>query len=409
MIPLETSIPIVRPTAADDRPRSIKVDMNQRRRGSQSLGRTLIERLRARRTYVGAACLAVGLLIPLGAMAESRVVRWYHPDVSDVDGFLVLRGSAPNDTTDQQDVGVPTSTDGVFTYSVELLETPETYVTVVAYNADGQSLPSESKLFGTAPATPPSGGGNPPPPEPDPELTDGEPLFPPVSGALLAGDFSEPLSTAWVQTGANNSLAETSGLFDVRGVAGTNALSTTSDASNIHAHFVPSGSSSWTDYEVRGRFYVASSSGGVGVTLFSDYPNSDTYYRLRRVGAEGEDFTLSAHPDIATAMTCSAPSTGVVPTAGSWYLFRLRAQDTGSGSRIEAKVWRQGAGEPGSWQARCDDDRGVRRTSGNIGVWSMGAGLKAWDDLEIVPLDGAPAPATGPPPPPVLVQIVPVD
>lgn len=358
------------------------------------------------RLGLGAVTFAFGLLGSLSAHADTQLVRWYHPEPSNVDGFRILRGGSAESYEDDQDIGLPELTDDVYSYAVEFLDSPETHVAIVAYNADGVSAPSNSAVLSPstvdlgADETLGSAG-------PDPALSDDARIFPAPAGSLLSEDFSTALSADWIETGANNSLVPASGLFEVRGVAGTNALSTLNESSNIHAHFVSSGSHDWSDYELRGRLYISSSNGGVGVTAFSDYPNSDTYYRLRRKGSAGQRFELTAHPDGSATLACGSSSTGVVPVAGAWYVFRMRALNVGTASVVEGKVWRQGETEPTSWQARCEDGGASRRTAGKIGVWSMGAGLKAWDDLEVVPVADGSQTAT-PLEAPTLIEVVPV-
>jgi hypothetical protein len=87
---------------------------------------------------------------------------------------------------------------------------------------------------------------------------------------------------------------------------------------------------------------------------------------------------------------------------------------------IRAKVWQEGTSEPTSWQVRCEDTLSDRLDSGTVGVWSMGAGGKYWDDFEVIapsgdiparppgnnkpdspPVDPPASPPAGPPSPPV--------
>ena len=121
--------------------------------------------------------------------------------------------------------------------------------------------------------------------------------------------------------------------------------------------------------------------GGVGVTLYSDYPRSDTYYRLRRYNGGTGAFHLAPHA--SGPVTCQGSTdTGVVPAPGGWYSFRFRARAEGGGTRLRARVWVKGGVEPSAWQVDCLDAAGTYQ-NGLPGVWSMGGGLKLWDDLQV--------------------------
>ena len=120
--------------------------------------------------------------------------------------------------------------------------------------------------------------------------------------------------------------------------------------------------------------------GGVGVTIYSDYPDSDGYYRLRRY--RGSAFHLSPHGSSGACV--GSTETDVRPSALRWYQFRIQAFAEDSGVRVRAKVWEQGQAEP-DWQADCFHS--APHSSGFPGVWSMGPGEKYWDDLELIPLE----------------------
>jgi hypothetical protein len=154
----------------------------------------------------------------------------------------------------------------------------------------------------------------------------------------------------WLDTAVNNSMASDDSLFKVFGVSSQKAFGTLSTLTNIHSHYVGANSENWTDYEYSGRMRISSSIGGVGVTAFSDYPNSDRYYRLRRY---------------------------------NYNRFRLQVEVAADRTNIRAKVWQEGDPEPPNWQADCYDSSPERMTSGTVGVWAMGPGAKYWDDLEV--------------------------
>ncbi|MGE0622630.1 MAG: hypothetical protein AB7O54_08420 [Pseudomonadales bacterium] len=184
----------------------------------------------------------------------------------------------------------------------------------------------------------------------------------------------------WVDTTAGNSLSEDDGLFSVADVLGENVLTTGSTLTNIHAHFTGPGGSSFSGYRYTGRMQISNPNGGIGVTFYSQYPDSTSYYRLRKYGSS--DFHIAPAGTSVVGQTAS----GVVPIPGRWYDFVIEVEDSGSQTDIRAKVWEEGTSVPSDWQMVASDNSQSRLTSGTIGVWSMGAGFKYWDDLAVAQL-----------------------
>ena len=77
---------------------------------------------------------------------------------------------------------------------------------------------------------------------------------------------------------------------------------------------------------------ITAPDGGIGVTFFSQYPNMDAYYRLKREYDSGE-FHIAPHGTNVTGDIV----TGVVPSPNIWYWFRILVEDTGSRTEIRAK------------------------------------------------------------------------
>jgi hypothetical protein len=191
----------------------------------------------------------------------------------------------------------------------------------------------------------------------------------------------------WLDTGEQNALSEEPSLFKTFELADGNvALGTSSTSANIHSHLVVDTSETWNSYELSGRMQVSSPAGGIGVTLYSDYPHSDSYYRLRRY--QGNAFHLAPHPHgRSDASACEGSTmTDVMPTAYTWYRFRFQAFPEREGTRLRAKVWSNEEQEPSLWQINCLDSSDQAHRFGRPGIWSMGAGSKYWDDLEVRPL-----------------------
>ncbi|MBW2287495.1 MAG: hypothetical protein JRG90_06700, partial [Deltaproteobacteria bacterium] len=184
----------------------------------------------------------------------------------------------------------------------------------------------------------------------------------------------------WLDTAGGNSTQLADDFHVVALSDGNHVMQTTSTETNIHSHLMDGGSAGWSGYELSGRMHIDAAGGGIGVTLYSDYPNSDAYYRLRRYG--NRSFHLAHHPDGHD--TCIGDTdTNVIPDTDRWYAFRFRAFPEAGGTRVQAKVWDSGAAEPASWQADCVDPIASALAGGAPGIWSMGKGTKSWDDIAV--------------------------
>ncbi|MCF6264341.1 MAG: hypothetical protein L3J24_12245 [Xanthomonadales bacterium] len=221
-----------------------------------------------------------------------------------------------------------------------------------------------------------------------------------ISDLIFSNDFEEILQLLdetftgysantdpfdWFDTGANNSMQEDDSLFKVFDIGGNMAFGTSNvNSTNIHSHYIGTGSDDWSNYIYSGRMMIEGDNDNIGVTFYSDYPNSDRYYRLRREGSSG--FYISPHGTSCTGDT----QTGITPAVGDWYEFVVDVQNTGSSTSIKAKVWLSGTAEPVTWQVDCSDSSATRLLNGTIGIWGVvggdDSGDKLWDNLEVVPI-----------------------
>ncbi len=190
----------------------------------------------------------------------------------------------------------------------------------------------------------------------------------------------------WFDTDINRSLLENDSIFKVLAVGSDSSFGTVGNLPNVHSHYVVPPSEQWSNYELTGRMRMSDADSGLGVTLFSQYPNDGRYYRLRRYAGTG--FVL--HP-FGTPITAGDIETGVVPVSNQWYRFKAQIEDGAGVTKIRARVWGDGATEPTQWQIQCEDSSATRLTQGTFGVWTHGVGAKYFDDFEVQPLD---APAT---------------
>ena len=116
-------------------------------------------------------------------------------------------------------------------------------------------------------------------------------IEPPIASAPVSTNDTETHTfnyatgtdpAGWLDTGAKNSMMEDDSLFKTYDVGGQIAFGTTSTLSDIHSHFVDADYNATVGFVFTGRMRMNNSRSGIGVTFLSDYPNSDSYYRLRR-------------------------------------------------------------------------------------------------------------------------------
>ncbi len=204
-----------------------------------------------------------------------------------------------------------------------------------------------------------------------------------VQSIVLSDNFelygAEEDPDNWNDTGKNNSFNEDPGLFETKALGSNIAFGTDSRKTNIHSHYNGEGAAMWANYTYTGRIYITNSRAGIGVTFLSQYPDEeDVYYRLRRYSRKSE-FYISPHGTSVEGDT----KTDVNPEINMWYRFRIEVEDTGTRTNIRAKVWKDGDMEPVGFQIDAYDDSSSRITSGTVGTWTMGRGLKLFDDLEV--------------------------
>lgn len=193
------------------------------------------------------------------------------------------------------------------------------------------------------------------------------------------GSNKDPLD--WRDTKRNNSMAEDQNLFKTIQWADIMAFGTSSKDTNIHSHFIGDQALSWNNYTYTGRMYIDQATGGIGVTFLSRFPdNKNVYYRIRRY-ANVRRFHLAPHGTTVEGDLYS----DVIPKTMTWYLFRIEVEDTGTQTNIRAKIWEVGSDEPEEFQIDAYDRSRSRITTGTVGVWTMGEGLKLFDNLQVKP------------------------
>lgn len=342
---------------------------------------------RIRRAPLASVLLQVliGCLLASGAQARSEILRWTHPSPASVRSFEAHYGSSSSALGQAVNLGKPVpDASGIYSASIQVADDQDVYVAVRAIGTDGsQSALSAARLRRAPPA---------------------------VDTSTIGFDFDlDPEGTAvagWLDTAADFSLSIDEGLFGVESDgSGGGALVTTSGASDIHSHVIPAPAAR-QNYRLRGTLGYSGGDPGLGVTFYSDYVDSDRYYRLGRTS--GGRFQLQTRPG---TLACSDVDTGVQPNSGALYGFEIQVESQASANRIRAKVWDVAGNEPESMQIDCVDSRASRPPGGTIGVWASGSGVKVWDDLvfEVLGAPSEPGLPGGVIEAPVLIDVVPVD
>jgi hypothetical protein len=390
-----------------------------------------------------AACLAaLGSALPAEARVEA--VRWRYSEPGRVTGFRIHVGTTPGAYTQVIDAGKPQrNANGVYAREISVADGATVYVAVSAYDGQQQSpLSNVTTRSGTAPPPnnpppnnpppnnpppnnpppnnpppsnpppsnpPPSNPppGNPPPdsaPHHQPDRPDGPDRPAPDESKLrerFSGYEEGASPDGWVDTGPGNRDASDP-LFGVLSLKKNKVLATSSTANDIYSHYVTSASVNWSRYEFTGRMLVDDPAAGIGITVLSQHPDRDAYYRVRSNGSDGggggaglhggsaspADFQVAPRPDRPAG--CTLAATGVTPEADVWYRFRVQVAAEPEGTHLRAKVWKRGSSQPKAWQIDCLDTSDQRLLRGVPGVWSSGPGTKMWDDLTVQPLGKAP-------------------
>ena len=334
-----------------------------------------------------ALIIGLGTILCAGvAQARTETLRWTHSEVSRVLRFEAHIGTISGNYSQIVNLGVPSANGaGVRTGDVTVGDNDDVYIALRAVGNDGTISAFSVERQRVAPAPPPAPEPEPtPPPTPAPTPTPPPtpaptppPTGPPTSSTTFDFEPGTAATNSWFDTQPNNSLAGDDSIFSLYATAAGSVLGTSSTASNIHSHVVPHIAND-TNYSVRAVVSVSAEGAGIGITAYSDYPNTDRYYRLGRLGRQS--FRIEGHPTLSCAS--GSTDTGVIPSAGGSYYLLLRVADEGSQNRLEATAWEMGTAQPAP-QAICYDNRANRPRRGTVGVWATGGGAKYWDTIQV--------------------------
>ena len=222
--------------------------------------------------------------------------------------------------------------------------------------------------------------GQAPPPAPAPP----PPSPPPGENGLLFYDGFEfqtvgAPATNWLVSGFDGQTVASDKFTVVTAPGGGLALANDRNPwRRYYSHWDVAGADAWESYELVGRLRIEDVSGGIGATLVSSFPVTTDNIALVRDAS-----TPSFHVEVmlnGTAAACTGTvDTGVVPSAGEWMVFRLRAIPDANGVHVQAKIWPNAGSEPSGWQADCIAPTAV--SFGRPGTIAAGPGRKLYDDF----------------------------
>ncbi|MCB0913128.1 MAG: PKD domain-containing protein, partial [Propionibacteriaceae bacterium] len=120
--------------------------------------------------------------------------------------------------------------------------------------------------------------------------------------------------------------------------------------------------------------YEKVATGGGTYTSFIARRNGSSDYRLKlRINPNGTYVYLSRVVNGSETVLTSQTITGMNYAADE--VLKVRFQVEGSGTTtLRAKVWKQGAAEPGSWQATATDSTASLQSAGAVGIYSYLSG-----------------------------------
>lgn len=154
---------------------------------------------------------------------------------------------------------------------------------------------------------------------------------------------------------------------------------------NSYSHYATRRAMEWQNYTLRGIMARTDERSGLGVTVYSQFPEGwDRYYRLRAY-REWPTFHIAPH---GTSITEGTVDTGVEARPGVGWAFALQVETRSEGTWVRAKVWEAGSPEPRDWQAACLDAGSTRLTHGTVGLWAVGRGEHRFWALEVRGEDG---------------------
>ncbi len=218
----------------------------------------------------------------------------------------------------------------------------------------------------------------------DPDSGEDEPTISDPLALKLFEPENHGTNADWIDTGLDNDLQMASFMSYQMGTFKTAFSFDEELAANIHSHYISDESKSWKNYTFTGSMLIDDPRGSIGITFYSNYPNSDTYYRIRRYSrsddkTNGDPFQFSAHPDLGLGKNdprCQSflqdrgkYKSDVVPEANVWYHFEVSVKSEPDYNVVKAKIWSELEDRPSDYQIICYDYTASRISSGTAGIW----------------------------------------
>ncbi|MCX6678894.1 MAG: neuraminidase-like domain-containing protein [Methanothrix sp.] len=205
-----------------------------------------------------------------------------------------------------------------------------------------------------------------------------------------------PEPNNWLDAEDRQMLPVQAGLFKqisvFGGAVGETAFGTDSADINIHSYYNSRDAVvnplTWNNYIYRGRMRISDKDSCIGVIFLSRQPEGiDQYYGLVRDDLS-RTFHLVAHPlNIQNVksfdLTRDKRDSGIEPQPNVWYRFLIDVLDTGSQTRIRAKIWPESGTISPEYAIDAYDDSSIRIISGTVGVWASGIGSKYYGGLSV--------------------------
>jgi len=355
------------------------------RKASHLASPLLPRRLSAAPALVLGVWCAVSLAGVSSAQQRTEPFAWSHASPQSLTSFCLYGVDSPSSRRvgSCRSVTVASVAQGGerFAYLWQGLSDAEQWFCVTAIDGEGRESDCSNWRFR------PAGGAPSPPPAPEsPCGTDADERF--------CTDFESAAlgfpPDGWVSSESQRMFWQTPqfivGEIEIDGVD-QRVMTSPQTALAIQSHYVLDGAADWQNYQLRGRLMTEGYRGGIGVTLYSQAPENDQFYRLLRQGTGA--FRIDPNPR-TRSLSCLQASTEVVPEVGVWYQVRFEARTQADSTLLRASVWPDGEPEPAAWQAVCEDRDGRRLEGGAIGLWNDGAGDKYWDDLRAINLEDEP-------------------
>ncbi|HEX7809219.1 MAG TPA: hypothetical protein VF608_10855, partial [Thermoanaerobaculia bacterium] len=99
-------------------------------------------------------------------------------------------------------------------------------------------------------------------------------------------------------------------------------------------------------FEYRGRFIRTDSDTRVGLTFFSSYPESDSYYLVGLWSVPNSSALTMQLFGFGAGTPTGTINSGFTPAANTWYRFLIQVDDANNATKIRARFWPDGASEP---------------------------------------------------------------